>query len=300
MLAHTLTINAPSPEVKLNWPVAERYKTELWVKRDDLLHPIISGNKWRKLKYALLDAQQRKVKHIISFGGGYSNHLHALGYCCHQLDIKFTALVRGNYTCNPTPMLRDLSSWQVDIQYLSKVEFKQRTQPEFIQQLQQRYSNALIIPEGGTQQQALQGVGEIVSELHQTYDYIVAPVASGGTLAGLIASTPNTSQVLGVAVLKGEGYLEGLVQNLLPKPYKNWHIEHTWHGGGYAKTPSALTQFCRQFSAETAISVEPVYSGKLFYALAHLLQQGFFATGSKILALHTGGLQGSRTQQACE
>jgi 1-aminocyclopropane-1-carboxylate deaminase len=300
-LLSQLTITTPSAEsiIQPNW--GAKYGITLAVKRDDLLHPVISGNKWRKLKHALTPAIAAKTQHIISFGGGFSNHLHALGYCCHQLNIQFTAIIRGDYSHNPSPMLQDLICWKTNIQYVDRKTYQQRGEPDYLKMLLRLYPNALIIPEGGSQRQALQGVEEIIQELQVQYDYILAPVASGGTLAGLIQGATqdvkhHSCQILGIGVLKGEGYLEQLVRDLLVEDdnNKNWQINHHYHFGGYAKSNHELKEFCDDFYQQTEIKIEPVYSGKLFFALRGLINNGYFPQKSRILALHTGGLQGAR------
>jgi 1-aminocyclopropane-1-carboxylate deaminase len=300
-LADKLAIQTPSPEqvIKPHW--ANLQNIQISIKRDDLLHPIISGNKWRKLKYALLEASDNKVTHIVSFGGGYSNHLHALGYCCQQLGIRLSTIIRGNYSQNLSPMLRDLLSWGTDIQYVDRVTYQQRDQPQYLKTLATKYPHALLIPEGGSQQQALKGVAEIIQELTYKYDYILAPVASGGTLAGLVDGLTQsgdsvTCKVLGVAVLKGRGYLEQLVKDLLVDRDRkvDWAITHDYHFGGYAKSNNELRQFCSECQQTSQIPLEPVYSGKLFYALYQLTINGYFPIGSRVLVLHTGGLQGAR------
>ena len=292
---------APSIETIIQPDWAAKQDITLTVKRDDLLHPVISGNKWRKLKYALLPAIEANTKHIISFGGGFSNHLHALGYCCQQLNIQFTAIVRGDYSQNPSPMLQDLAYWNSTIQYVDRKTYQQRAESNYINTLKLQYPDALVIPEGGSQLQALQGVEEIIQELHSQYDYVLAPVASGGTLAGLIQGTTkhfkqHNCQILGIGVLKGEGYLEQLVEDLLAKNgnTKSWQINHHYHFGGYAKSNHELAQFCHDFYQQTEIEIEPVYSGKLFFALRDLIEKRYFPQKSRILALHTGGLQGAR------
>ncbi|MEP1383258.1 MAG: pyridoxal-phosphate dependent enzyme [Paraglaciecola sp.] len=298
-LTEKLTINTPS-SVQVITPDWVNNKIQLSIKRDDQIHSIISGNKWRKLHYTLEQAVTQKTKHIVSFGGGFSNHLHALGYCCHQLNIQFTAIVRGDYSKNLSPMLQDLLDWKTDVQYVDRVTYKKRTNIEYIQQLQKQYPHALLIPEGGSQQQALQGVANIITELPQIYDYIIAPVASGGTLAGLIKGVSTyspTTQVLGIGVLKGQGYLEELVASLLPnsQAFNNWHINHDFHFGGYAKSTTELNEFCGDFLKQTHIPIEPVYSGKLIFALKRLIFEEFFPANAKVLILHTGGLQGARS-----
>jgi 1-aminocyclopropane-1-carboxylate deaminase len=296
-LQRRLNIQSPSSTqlIRPEWPGANHYQISL--KRDDLLHPHISGNKWRKLKYALLEAQQNQIKHLISFGGGFSNHLHALGYCCYQMNIRFTAIVRGDYSGNPSPMLQDLVRWGAELHYVDRSTYQLRDQPQYLARFEQQYHEAIIIPEGGSQAAALKGVGEIISELSDDYDYIMAPVGSGGTLAGLINATQPNTHIMGIAVLKGKNYLENLVGQLLPEAAKsnnNWQINHDYHCGGYAKNNKELKAFCEHFMQQTKIPIEPVYSGKLFFALKDLIAKKVFPAGSKILVLHTGGLQGAR------
>lgn len=297
-LITTLQLTTPSVETMLTNGLWQQQAITVHVKRDDTLHPIISGNKWRKLKYSLVQALENNTQHIVSFGGGFSNHLHALAYCCWQLNIRFSAIIRGDYRANPSPMLQDMMEWNSHIHYVTKAEYQQRNQQQYLQQLQLRYNDALIIPEGGSNELALKGVAEIVDELDRPYDYIIAPIASGGTLAGLIQATHNSkTQIVGIGVLKGRGYLEELVQALLGQTYCHWEICHDFTFGGYAKQSPELRDFCQEFQRVTRIELEPVYSGKLFFALQHLIQQHYFSPGSTVLALHTGGLQGTRTTQ---
>ncbi len=293
-LQQALNIDAPSPVHTLITP--DYPNIQLDVKRDDLLHSVISGNKWRKLKYALLKASNDNVEHIISFGGGYSNHLHALAFTCHRLGISMTAIVRGDYTNNLTPMLNDISAWGSNIQYVDRKTYQRRENKDYISELIQQYERGIVIPEGGSQSLALSGVSEIVHELQQFYDIIIAPVGSAGTLAGIIDGVSNTnSKVLGIGVLKGQGYLEELVSRFLPNESDNWQINHQYHFAGYAKSTPELVDFCQRFEAQHKITIEPVYSGKMFFAIDDLLSNGFFPSGSRILAIHTGGLQGKRS-----
>ncbi len=290
----------PSPLQRFqpDWAGAEQ--VELWIKRDDLIHPIVSGNKWRKLSAVLgsyADRTGALPAHIISFGGGFSNHLHALGFLCHTADIRFTAIVRGHYQHNPTPMLRDLMQWGTDLSYVNKTDYRQRSEAPYLAALQQRYPEALVIPEGGSAQEALTGMGQLVEEIRgglATFDHIACPVASGATLAGIAAALQGREQALGIAVLKGQEYLETLVENLSPHAPANWHIDHAHCGQGYAKTSPELTQFCSDLQCQYALAVEPVYSGKLFMGIRKKLAAGDFTPGSRIVLVHTGGLQGAR------
>lgn len=297
-LINQLNLNLPSPEEPIfpDWKSAEDYA--LWVKRDDLIHTTISGNKWRKLSHALEEIINAGVKDVVSFGGGYSNHLHALGYCCQQLSLSLTAIVRGDYSASPTPMLKDLAQWGAMIQFVTKQEYKKRSDTEYLAQLKRLHPDAMIVPEGGSQASAMPGLKCLIEELHQNYDYILCPVASGGTMAGLISATGEAkldTKVLGIAVLKGQGYLEDLVNQLLPQnqQHGNWQIHHDFRFGGYGKSTQELLIFCKNFGKEH-LPIEPVYSGKLFWGAKQLIEQQYFPKGSKILLLHTGGLQGDR------
>lgn len=297
-LSTQLHLSLPSPEHEIKLREAQQRDIKVWVKRDDTIHPVISGNKWRKIKHHLVHAQQHQIQHIISFGGGFSNHLHALSYCCQQLNIRFTAIVRGNYEKKPSPMLLDLASWNTDIRYVNKITYQKRD-TLLLKHLQIEFPDALIIPEGGSSELAFQGVADIINELTQAYDFILAPVASGGTLAGLIKASDKLSlstQILGIGVLKGQDYLEELVNELLPDEHtnRNWKINHDYHFGGYAKKNAELISYCTAFNEQHAIQIEPIYSGKLFYALEDLLKRHYFPAGSRIIAIHTGGLQGAR------
>lgn len=296
-IQHLLNIVEPSPVQRLQLP--EQPNILLDIKRDDRLHPVISGNKWRKLKYALVDAVENKVEHITSFGGGYSNHLHALAFACRQLSIPMTAIVRGDYSQNLTPMLTDILSWGSNIQYVDRKTYQMREDKNFVDSLLKQNANGVVIPEGGSQDSALRGISEIINELENSYDYIVAPVGSGGTLAGLIKGVSGSpTKILGVGVLKGQDYLEGLVTALLPNHgnFSQWQINHNYHFGGYAKSNEQLDDFCQRFHLQHEIQIEPVYSGKMFFATYDLIAKKHFPKNSRVLAIHTGGLQGKRVK----
>lgn len=300
----SLTLPSPLIPFKPNWEGAS--KVSLFVKRDDAIHPVMSGNKWRKLSHALTNPLP---KTIVSFGGGFSNHLHALGFVCHKLGIPFNAIIRGDYSAAPTPMIQDLKSWGTRIDYVDRVTYKKRNDSAYLLHLKQQQPDAMIIPEGGSQAQALQGMKDMVDEIDIDFDFIVAPVASGATLAGIVSALnkrnennatdtlhQTTRNVVGVGVLKGAGYLEGLVEQFLPTSLgrSNWHIDHSYHFGGYAKAPNELRTFCNDFNHAFEFDIEPVYSGKAFWAVKDMLAKGKFEDGARIVVLHTGGLQGAR------
>ena len=307
-------------------------QVEIWCKRDDLLHSVISGNKWRKLAKPLQDFMRAKPKHVVSFGGPYSNHLHALAYCCAKLNIKFTAIIRGAYLehqkLNPT--LQDLSDWQCNLVFVDKHSYQKRAEPAYLTALKKELEADVIIPEGGSQQDAIYGMQNMLNEIKAThqgkpFDALFLPVGSGASMAGIVeyCQSDIAKEIIGIASLKGQDYLESLVRRFLLKtpsplnkdtPYLSWHINHNYHFGGYAKSTPALNAFCKTFNQQqtshlnkptnkdtpicsnkdTPICIEPVYSGKCFYAVASLIKQGHFPANSKILIIHTGGLQGMR------
>ncbi|MBO1256363.1 pyridoxal-phosphate dependent enzyme [Alteromonas sp. 5E99-2] len=275
-----------------HWP---QCAPKVWVKRDDLIHPFVSGNKWRKLKYANLHHHKK----IVSIGGGYSNHLHALGYLCSQLQLPFTALVRGHYGATPTPMLNDLQNWGCHIEYIDKKLYATRDTEQFKTWLDEHHIGSHFIPEGGSTAQAVKGVSELCDEVHTQLSalptHFITPVASGATLAGLVTGMASTTQrAIGIAVLKGKGYLEQQVQRFLPKAQENWQIQHGYVHGGYAKKSDALSDFIIQFNQHSTIPIEPVYSGKLFFAVNEMIMNKEFSSTDRLVLLHTGGIQGSR------
>ena len=304
-----LNIQTPSPLQSLDLGQSSIGNNKLWCKRDDLLHTIISGNKWRKLRPLISKVLNNKLKHIGSFGGAYSNHLHALGFACAQLNIQFTAVVRAHPDSPPTPMLKDLMKWGSNIHFVSREAYRLREQEQFIQKLIGELCLDMLIPEGGSDKESLDGVGDIMREIGkqhtQALDYIVLPVASGGTMAGLIKYISQhdlPTKVIGIAVLKGEGYLEERVNSLLDVPYlqeksrKCWEIMHRkdFTGPGYAKTTEDQRQFQRQFELEQSFALDSIYNLKSFFALKQLLNDKAFGNNKKIVVLNTGGLQGDR------
>lgn len=314
-------LNLPTPLEKID---LGRNTPRIWCKRDDLIHPIISGNKWRKLSCSitkLVSTNKPKSQiEIISFGGGHSNHLHALAYICHVLGYAFTAIVRGHYEGNETPCLQDLVAWSANIVYVDKIQYKHYTDASQIEhqtslaRLQASYPNAVIIPEGGYSIDALAGSETCLAEIAQqvsercakqtlpppTKTVVVTPVATGATLAGLFSA--GRFDILGIAVLKGVGYLEQNINDLLGlKPQRGsestWQINHDFVTRGYAKSSAELDAFISTWNqANPALQVEPCYSGKALWGLVELLKSGSLQDYSDIIFLHTGGLQGARNK----
>ncbi|PKM11145.1 MAG: 1-aminocyclopropane-1-carboxylate deaminase [Gammaproteobacteria bacterium HGW-Gammaproteobacteria-3] len=265
---------------------------ELWIKRDDLLHPIISGNKWRKLKYILNHALSLNCKRIISMGGAYSNHLHALAFIGHELGLETVGLIRGERQSTPT--LTDLQRAGMQLNFVSREKYRTLRQYKSWQALPGLTPTDYWLPEGGAVALALTGVAELVAEIDQAYDIICLPCGTGTTLAGVIQAVPETIEVWGFAALKGAGFLTRDIEQLLPAPRDNWRLSQAYHFGGFARGKPELTAFIKQFRGANAIPLEPVYTGKMLYGLYDLIEQGRFKPGQRIIAIHTGGLQGNR------
>lgn len=285
---------SPSVLTKITDPRLPTDAPQLWLKRDDLLHPVISGNKWRKLKYTLDHALTSGAETLVSMGGAYSNHLHALAYCGQQLGLKTIGYIRGEASDTLNPSLSDMRRWGMDLRFVTRSEYRQLRHHKNHQDLPERQALHYWLPEGGAQALALKGVGELLHEITVPYDVLCTPCGTGATLAGLIAAAPPSVSVWGFAALKNAGFLSAEVESLLPKAANNWHINLDYPFGGFAKTTPELMAFMADFNALTGIALDPVYTGKMMYALYDLLKQQRFAAGQRIIALHTGGLQGNR------
>lgn len=293
----------PSPCQVLDSPFFPNVK--IWVKRDDLLHPDVSGNKMRKLKYPLLALRETQGSRptLVSMGGPWSNHLHALAHAGALLNLSTKGLVRGADGVT-TAMLDDCRNLGMQLQFVSRQAYRMLRDDSNAWRTYVDDANEahVWLPEGGSSPQALRGVSELVDELIQEVsfvpDAIVTACGTGATTAGLLAGLKGRGRVLGIAAGKNADYLRQDIALLLQKaghpPYQNYTLFTDFHHGGYGKISPELMQFCRNFSAQTNIPVEPVYTGKMFYALATLVKDGVFAINEKIVALHTGGLQGAR------
>ena len=275
-------------------PFIEASGVNLWIKREDQLHPIVSGNKWRKLKYILNDALEAGHDHLISMGGAWSNHLHALAWIGKELGLKTTGIIRGEMPEEKSSTLKDIEQWGMRLEFVSRSEFRQpRAYRDHDSPPSKKY-NGYWIPEGGATQLALKGVSELLDDVKAPFDTIALACGTGATLAGLAAALPANKDVLGFAALKGAGFLRKEVSHLLGSDLKNWSINLGYHFGGFAKTDQKLFTFMDDFEQETGIELDPIYTGKMMYGLFDLIKQGKFEKDHRIIAIHTGGLQGKR------
>ena len=285
---------AASTLTKIEDQLLDQHQIELWMKRDDSLHPIISGNKWRKLKYVLNFVLNSGMDTIISMGGAYSNHLHALAYAGYVLGLKTQGIIRGEQPEPLNPALQDMQQWGMELQFVSRSDYRALRQYKHWHSLPGLTTGQYWLPEGGATALALRGVAECVHEIDIAYDILCVPIGTGTTLAGIINAIPKNLSVLGFSALKNSDFVTGDVESLLNQSVCAWQINHDYHFGGFAKTTTELCAFMENFELRTSIPLEPVYTGKMMYGLYDLINKGYFKSGSRLIALHTGGLQGKR------
>lgn len=290
---------------------------ELLVRRDDQLDSLLSGNKFYKLFFNLQAAHAQGIKRVISFGGPYSNHLHALAAAARRYNFEAIGVVRGDRPECLSPTLIDAEAWGMKLVFVGRGDYDRKTEQEWLASLQSCYGELYLIPEGGANLAGVQGMTLLGHALEQQSggDYTAACIAvgTGTSLAGLAAGINPLKIALGFSVLKGTGDLGAAVNagyrqvSALPIAGRqstedshlhhaaNWRLISGFHGGGYAKKPAPnLFQFWQDFERETGIPLDPVYTLKMFWGISCLAQQGYWARGSRLIAIHSGGLQGRR------
>ena len=267
---------------------------EITIKRLDQIHPQISGNKFFKLKYNFLEAQRLGVKNILTFGGAFSNHIAATAYAAHLFGFQSIGIIRGeelqHKTLNHT--LETAKQFGMQLNFVSREEYRQKDNIEFLNKLNLQFPNSYIIPEGGTNTLAIQGCQEILTanDLNH-YDIICCAVGTGGTISGLIEASAKHQTVLGFSALKGD-FLQTEVATQTAK--NNWKIIDRYCFGGYAKTQPELLAFIEQFEYQHRIPLEHIYTGKMLFGIFDLISKHYFAQGTRILVIHSGGLQGRK------
>lgn len=264
--------------------------------RIDKVHEYVSGNKWFKLKYNLLKAKEDEHTTLLTFGGAFSNHIIATAVAAKEANLKSIGIIRGEETLPLNPTLRLATFMGMELHYVSRTEYRKKTETSFIKDLEDKFGNFYLVPEGGTNQLAIRGAEEILEGyLAKSYDYVVSAVGTGGTLTGLISKLNGKAEVIGVSSLKGD-FLGAEVHNLLKlvnkELLKNWRITYDYHFGGYAKHTRELVAFINNFKLENGIPLDPIYTGKMMYGVADMAANRKFKENSKVLAIHTGGLQG--------
>ena len=280
----------PVPTEKVIWPFPGGI--ELYIRREDLLHPEISGNKFRKLKYNIQAAMEAGVKQLVTFGGAYSNHIAATAAAGRILGLKTIGVIRGEevaavYRDNPTLCKAETDGMR--FKFVTRSAYRTKDTPAFLEELRNEFGEFYLVPEGGTNAEAVRGTQEIMQEGDNQYDYICCAVGTGGTIAGIINSSFSHQHVFGFPALKGD-FLANEIRKYTTK--ENWSLQLDYHFGGYAKYNTILLDFIADFQRKTGILLDPIYTGKLLFGIFDLIEQNKFANNSKILAIHTGGLQG--------
>lgn len=288
-------LKLPSPLVSVSLPFTIEKNIHLYIKREDLIHPWVSGNKWRKLKYNLDFALQNNIQTIITFGGAFSNHLYATAGACALLGIKSIGIIRGEID-HQNPTLKFCLEKNMTLIPVSRSAYREKEASKEIQDIIQKYPDALFIPEGGTNQLALKGVGEIWDELnHQltkTPNYITLSAGTGGTTAGLLSYNNYATKIISFSALKSD-YLEEEILSLASHKNKEKLTMVTeYHFGGYGKWTDELIQFISDFESMTGIPLDHVYNGKAVFGLLKMIEDDYFPQGTTIVHVHTGGLQG--------
>ena len=270
----------------------------LW--RDDLAHPDLPGNKARKLKYNLAAARQQGHRTLLTFGGAYSNHIAAVATAGRLFGFQTIGLIRGDEPAPGTALNPTLARAAADgmaLYYLDRTAYRRRAEPEFVAGLLARLGPAYVLPEGGTNALALPGCAELVAEIRQqgAFDALAVAVGTGGTLAGLLTGLAGSEKAIGVAALKNGSFLraevDALTRAATGQAYTNYVVQTDYHFGGYAKFSAPLLNFIAQFRQRHGMLLDPIYTGKLLFGVLDLIGRGYFAPGSSVVAIHTGGQQ---------
>lgn len=276
---------------QINIPLPNGIK--LFLKREDFLHPIISGNKFRKLNYNIQEAKKLGHTTWLTFGGAFSNHILAVAGAGAEFGFKTIGVIRGEELeskIHENPTLAKAQELGMQFHFVSRTAYRDKESSSFISYLQEKWGPFYLIPEGGTNDLAIKGCEEILtSEDKSFFTHIACAVGTGGTISGLINSSTEKQEIIGFSSLKG-AFLSEVIRNFVVKT--NWSISDTYHFGGYGKVTDELIQFLNSFYSQTAIPLDPVYTGKMVFGVLDLIEKGYFPPNAKILMIHTGGLQG--------
>lgn len=298
----------PWPDIQariqpISHQLLSRYQVTLALLREDELHPHISGNKWRKLKFNALHVDHRKYEGILTFGGAFSNHIAATARAGYEHDFRTVGIIRGEDDPN-NPTLQDARKWAMELHFVDRETYRLRNDKVFQAQLVQQYGPLWLVPEGGANFHGVSGCQEILYPETEVFDYLAVACGTGTTLAGLALSAASHQQIVGYPALKGGSFLREEVERLLFWHTMNEEVvsEYTesvsfvtdYHMGGYARHTEALIAFMREFYETTGIPLDVVYTGKMLFGLFDQIRLGKIEPGTRILAIHTGGLQGNR------
>lgn len=283
-------LNIPSTLQQIELPLLRDKEIGLYIKRDDQIHSEISGNKWRKLKYNIAEAKKQGKTSILTFGGAFSNHIAATAKAGHMFGLDTIGIIRGEEPKELNSTLKLAMKNGMRLKFVSRKEYSKKDDYNSVSELVS-HENTFVVPEGGANILGAKGCEDIINEIESDFDVVCCACGTGTTLAGIVNTIHPTQKAIGVSVLKGEDTLTNGVKELVGDK-ENWEISFDYHFGGYAKHDPKLVDFILDFKKETGIQLDPIYTGKMMFGLLDLIKQGEFQRGSKVIAVHTGGLQG--------
>ncbi len=272
----------------------KKNRVELFILREDEIHPSISGNKFRKLKYNLEAFSKGNHNAILTFGGAYSNHISATAAAGKEFGFQTIGIIRGEELAEKTtqnPTLTFAQNCGMKLKFISREQYRNKSNPEFLNELKSEFGEIYILPEGGTNPLAIKGCEEFLNEKTQEFDYICCAVGTGGTISGIINSAENHQKILGFPALKNSDFLNDEIKKITKR--SDFELIQNFHFGGYAKTTSELLDFLNEFKSQFDVTLDAVYTGKMMFGIQQLILNGFFPPHSKVLAVHTGGIQGN-------
>lgn len=286
MLSYSVT-----PIQEIHDPILDKARVRLLIKREDLNHPFVSGNKWWKLKYNLEEAIKLGHDTLLTFGGAYSNHIYATAAAAHELGLSSIGIIRGEEIRPLNSTLSFATSRGMKLHHISREKYQSKTEQSFLDDMHKLFGEFYMVPEGGTNEFAVRGVTEFAQTLGSDFDYMCCAVGTGGTMAGLINGVPSGKKVIGFSVLKDGGFLNHEIEKFLENDTKNWSLITDYHFGGYAKVTQSLIDFIEDVQNKNAIVLDNIYTGKALSGVLDLINKKFFVKGSTILFIHSGGVR---------
>lgn len=291
-----MLVQQPIPLQTLSHQFLEEKAIQLDVLRLDKVHSEVSGNKFFKLKYNLEEAGKQEKRRILTFGGAFSNHIYATAAAAYSEGLPSIGIIRGEDADLNNPTLRHANKMGMDLHLVDRESYRNKTTQEFLEKLKDQFGDFYLIPEGGTNELAIKGTREILSDSHSGYSHICVSIGTGGTFTGLASTLKNHQTLIGFSSLKGD-FISTEIENLLSKfrikPEGKLEIQKGYHFGGYGKHGPELIEFIIWFYEAFKIPLDPIYTGKMAFGIWDLVGKDFFPSGSKILLIHTGGLQGN-------
>ena len=276
-----------TPNIELNTNTVS-----LYIRREDLIPPFVASNKSRKLKYHLLQAQLEKKTTLLTFGGAFSNHIAAVAAAGKEFNFKTIGVIRGEelrFKIEENPTLRFAHECGMLLEFVTREAYKSKNETSFIEALKRKFGNFYLLPEGGTNTLAVKGCEEILTNEDAVFDYICCAVGTGGTICGVMNRALSNQKILGFPVLKGDFLMEEIYKFTKKE---NAELITDYHFEGYGKVNEVLIEFINTFYKQNNIPLDPIYTGKMMFGLFDLIEKNYFPKGTKILAIHTGGIQG--------